>query len=310
MKLITLKHSEIKPNKNPRKNFTGIEELRENIKRVGITTPLIVDLKHRLINGERRWRATKGLLKELPCIEVDRKDWDRPDVRLEIQISIDAMTNRWNIVDKAKAWKDYLDMGHTYAELIKLNGHKSESTSREVVGLLNSGAKILNNLEKDDTNWSWHSDIERIGKKLPERQRTIIHQRIFAGAYENRDDLRESLKLAVDNPQLVEKIVKATSPLDRQMIEFGATTKPERVERKFVPKAKTKEEEQIDYEKRLVMGLVSALNSINTARILWARTDAVELVKKHLSKKQFGQVIESVATIVKVWTKTLRDLKK
>ncbi len=163
-------------------------------------------------------------------------------------------------------------------------------------------------LREDDTNYRWHQNVETMGRKLPDKQRAIIHQRIFDGAYESILDLNESLKLAVDNPELVEKIVKATSPIDRQMIEFGATTKPERAERKFMPKA-TPEEKELDYEKRVARGLVSALNQVNMGRILWERTDAIDLLKKHLTKKQMNQVIDSVETVVRVWSKTLRELK-
>lgn len=311
MKLLILKRTEIKLNKNPRKNFEGLDELKENIRQIGITTPLIVDLNHRLIDGERRWRASEGILKELPCVEVDKKDWEKPDKRLEIQISIDGMSKHWNAIERAEAWKSYLDLGHSQTELAKLLGQKSDSTIRGLISLRENASRgVLEKLAKDDTNWTWHRDVEVRGGKLSPKQRAIIHQRIFDGAYESQDDLGESLKLAVDNPGLVERIVKATSPIDRQMIEFGATARPERAEQRFVPKKQTTEEKQWDYEERIVSGLISAVNEINIARILWARTDAVELVKKHLNKKQLNQVIESVETIVKVWTKTLKELKK
>ena len=305
MKLIFLPHNKITPNKNPRKNFEGIEELRENIKAIGITTPLIVDLNHHLIDGERRWRASEGVLKELPCVEVDRKDWDKEDERLKIQISIDSMHKYWNAIERAEAWKRYLDLGHTQRELGRLLGHKEKNTSTRLIKLLGATAPTLEKLRKDDTNYRWHQDVEVIGTKLPDKQRAVIHQRIFDGAYESIIDLNESLKLAVDNPHLVEKIAKATTPHERQMIEFGETPSQERVQRRFEKRGFT----EADKEKKIVGALISSLNQINMARMIWERTDAIDLLKKHLEKKDMKKVIESIETITKVWKKTLTELK-
>ncbi|MEK6881030.1 MAG: ParB N-terminal domain-containing protein [Nanoarchaeota archaeon] len=305
MKLQFISHNKIRPNENPRKTFKGIDELRENIKAIGITTPLIVDPEYHLLDGERRWRASKGVLKELPCVIIDNKDWQKADKRLEIQISIDAMSEEWNVIDRAEAWKRYLDLGHTAIELSKILGHKNSSTVLDTLSLLNTPRRVFDKLRQDPTNWTWHRDVETQGGKLPDKQRAIIHQRIFDGAYNSQDDLNESLKLAVDNPGLVEKLVKATTPLERKMVEFGEQYKQERVNRQYENRGLTQEQK----EQKIVFALLSSLNQINMARLLWERTDAIDLLKKHLKKEDFPKIIKQIQTIIKAWNKTLEELE-
>ena len=76
-----------------------------------------------------------------------------------------------------------------------------------------------------------------------------------------------------------------------------------------MPKKKTAEEEQIDIEKRVVQGLIAALNEINMARVMWNRTDAIELLNKHLDKPTKKKIVTSIETIIKAWSKTLKELK-
>lgn len=56
-------------------------------------------------------------------------------------------------------------------------------------------------------------------------------------------------------------------------------------------------------------GKMEALNNINSSRMLWAMDGATDIVKRSATDDQREQIINSVETIVRVWTKTLKDLK-
>jgi len=56
--------------------------------------------------------------------------------------------------------------------------------------------------------------------------------------------------------------------------------------------------------------IIQALNVINSSRVLWAMSDAIDIINKLATKSQKKDIIRSVETIIKAWTKTLRALKK
>src|SRR5947209_5501188 len=69
---ITVRITQIHPwPGNPRKTFSGIEELAQNVQALGVLTPLLVRPRkgggYELADGERRYRAAKAAgLAELP----------------------------------------------------------------------------------------------------------------------------------------------------------------------------------------------------------------------------------------------------
>ncbi|MGI0059538.1 MAG: ParB/RepB/Spo0J family partition protein [Nitrosotalea sp.] len=125
-----VKTSEILPNKeNPRIIFdpTGMEELKESIRQVGILVPLIVyedEGKTFLLDGERRWRCAKELgIEEIPVNVIEPKP-----TRLENLLrmfNIHQMREQWSFVETA--WK--------LEKIIKLSGVDSERRLAELTGI-------------------------------------------------------------------------------------------------------------------------------------------------------------------------------
>jgi ParB/RepB/Spo0J family partition protein len=82
---------------NPRKHFTGIEELAESIKKVGLLVPLLVrtlpDGRYEIVAGHRRYRAAKlAGLSELPCEVRELTDVQTLEVQLTENIQRDDLT--------------------------------------------------------------------------------------------------------------------------------------------------------------------------------------------------------------------------
>lgn len=78
----------VEPNADqPRKNFYGIEELAESIRRYGIIQPLTVrrlsNGQYQIIAGERRWRAAREAgLTEVPAVVVEADDLKASELAL------------------------------------------------------------------------------------------------------------------------------------------------------------------------------------------------------------------------------------
>ena len=129
-KQLKIKTSEIHPNpENPRIIFdpTGMAELKESIRQVGILVPLIVYQKDDtifLLDGERRWRCAKELgMEEVPVNVISP-----PPPALENLLrmfNIHQLREQWNIIETA--WK--LD------RIIRLSGVESERRLSELTGI-------------------------------------------------------------------------------------------------------------------------------------------------------------------------------
>lgn len=310
MKLEFIDKNKLNPDKNqPRKSFQ-LDELIESIKDMGILTPLIVTPDHpnEILDGERRWRASMKIakIKKLPCIVMPKEDYDAPDKRLEAQLIIDEMRENYNVIDKAEAYKRYIDAGHSQDELSRLLRHKSHTLVQNILKLLDTRVAIQKHLQKDDANWSYHSEVESgLNGSVPRKQKDRIHQRVLEGAFNTRDELRETLQFAREHPVEREKIIEAEDSTERGLIMLGAEA-PE-TQKPYRPKGKEKTKEDID--KMRFTDMIVALNNINGNRYLWAMSDAIELVNKTATKEQKESIVKSIETIVKVWTKTLKELK-
>lgn len=304
MKIELINKAKLKPDKGqPRKTF-DLTELKESIKESGVLVPLIVTPSNMILDGERRWRASKEVssIKELPCVVVEKKEYEKPDKRLELQLITNEMSEKYNVVEKAEAYQRYLDAGHTVSQLSRLL-RKSPTTIDYILSLLPMRLGILEKLRRDDTDWSFHADIESIlNGDVPQKQKDRIHERVIEGAFDNRDQLRETLAFAKEHPVQAEKVINAKTSSERglAMLEAEPVSGKE-----YKPKKKTTKE---DIELQRFTEMIQALNAINSARYLWAMSDAVTLVKKLATKEQRESIKKSVGTIVKVWTDTLNKL--
>lgn len=300
-----IEKTKLKPDKGqPRKTF-NIEELIPSIKEKGVITPLIITPDNTILDGERRWRASNKIkeIKKLPCVVVDRKDWEKPDKRLETQLIINEMTEDYNVIERAEAYKRYIDAGHTRADLARLL-HRDQTAIFKVLSLLSVTRETKERLRKDDTNWTLHTDVEMmLNADIPRKQKERIHKRVLEGAFVNRDELRETLEFAKEHPIETEKIIEAKDTTERGLVMIGA----EPIEPKeFKPRKKMSQE---DVEHLRFTEMIQALNVINSSRTLWAMSDAIDIIKKLANKEQKKSIIRSIETIIRVWSETLKKLK-
>ncbi|MCB1632909.1 MAG: ParB/RepB/Spo0J family partition protein, partial [Pseudomonadales bacterium] len=109
----------------PRREFeqSSIDELTDSIRKHGVLQPLLVRQKpngeagYQLIAGERRWRAAQQAgLESIPCRVIDCEDRSVSEAALEENLKRQDL----NVIEKAQAFKDYLDrFGGTIEELAR-----------------------------------------------------------------------------------------------------------------------------------------------------------------------------------------------
>ena len=107
----------------PRRDFAqaAIDELADSIRKHGLLQPLLVRARpdgeagYQLIAGERRWRAAQQVgLETVPCRVIEFGDRQASEAALEENIKREDL----NVLEKARAFKDYLDrFGGTIEEL-------------------------------------------------------------------------------------------------------------------------------------------------------------------------------------------------
>jgi len=107
----------------PRREFdqASLDELTDSIRRHGILQPILVRARpdsedgYQIIAGERRWRAAQQAgLDTVPCRVIDCEDQRVSEAALEENLKRQDL----NVLEKAQAFKDYLDrFGGTIEEL-------------------------------------------------------------------------------------------------------------------------------------------------------------------------------------------------
>lgn len=107
----------------PRREFeqASLDELADSIRRHGILQPLLVRVRpdgeagYQLIAGERRWRAAQQVgLETVPCRVIGMEDRQASEAALEENLKREDL----NVLDKARAFRDYLErFGGTVEEL-------------------------------------------------------------------------------------------------------------------------------------------------------------------------------------------------
>lgn len=109
----------------PRRDFdqAAIDELADSIRKHGLLQPLLVRARqdgeagYQLIAGERRWRAAQQVgLETVPCRVIEFGDRQASEAALEENLKREDL----NVLEKARAFKDYLDrFGGTIEELAR-----------------------------------------------------------------------------------------------------------------------------------------------------------------------------------------------
>ena len=122
----------------PRREFDqkAIDELAESIRKHGVLQPLLVRAQgdgYQLIAGERRWRACKQIgLDTIPCRVVELEDQAVCEAAIEENLKRQDL----NVVEKALAFKDYIDKFNCSIEDLAKQLSMNRSTVSNIMRLL------------------------------------------------------------------------------------------------------------------------------------------------------------------------------
>ena len=140
--------NKIEPNRDqPRKNFDAerLDALKNSIAEMGVILPIIVSKAdksgyHRIIAGERRWRASKlAGLKKIPVIIRDYDDKAATEVALIENLQREDL----DPIEEAKGYKSLIDgFSMTQEEISKKVG-KSRSAITNSLRLLNLPDSVI-----------------------------------------------------------------------------------------------------------------------------------------------------------------------
>ncbi len=135
----------------PRKDFDedGLEELAASIRQHGVLQPLLVrstESGYQLIAGERRWRAAqRAQLATVPCRVLEMDDRGACEAAIEENLKRRDL----NVLEKAEAFRDYLDhFGSTIEELAQ-HLSMNRSTVSNILRLLDLADPVREAVKAD-----------------------------------------------------------------------------------------------------------------------------------------------------------------
>lgn len=152
---VTLKLSEIEPNRDqPRKSFgeEALRQLAESIKENGILQPLMVRPMsgrdhYQLVAGERRWRAARMAgLSEVPVIIRDLDDLQVTAIALIENLQREDL----NPVEEAEGYRTLMETFNLTQEEAAKKVGKSRPTVTNALRLLNLPEQVLTMVKKGD----------------------------------------------------------------------------------------------------------------------------------------------------------------
>ncbi len=130
----------------PRKEFDedALEELAESIRQHGVLQPLLVRVVnggYQLIAGERRWRAAqRAQLTTVPCRVMKMDDRGACEAAIEENLKRRDL----NVLEKAEAFREYLDHFESTIEELAQHLSMNRSTVSNILRLLDLAAPVQN----------------------------------------------------------------------------------------------------------------------------------------------------------------------
>lgn len=210
---------------NPRKHFDDITTLANNMKVEGLIHPIEIDKSYMLIVGERRFRAAKSLgWKEIKVTihDEDLTPYERLRRQMSENIHQSAARNgeSMNPWDTAKGWAKLYELktGNKYnpgeylmgkglggmgrglkgpfLEIAEEIGANKE-TVWQLLQLLNEPEMIQEAIKK-----GLPRTYVREANTAPEAIRDQIKEKIVAGDYGSRDEIKQDIQIAKRIPDL------------------------------------------------------------------------------------------------------------
>jgi ParB/RepB/Spo0J family partition protein len=253
MKIKFIDYSDIKPDINqPRKIFKNesLQLLKLSIKNSGIEQPLIVrkdNQSYIIIDGERRWRASKGIIKKLPCI-IKQTD-NKIDI-LEQQLRTDCLKEELNV--------DELDRAiYRYYEHYISNATSCVKKSNRDNGYTLIGNKIGKSRERVKIaidRYDFKNEFPEFKKKEKKDGFNFINSTIAQTKKTKDKEIRVKLTRAAielkTNNEIKNIDVKKTIPILNEMPEKRNISEKE-IKQHLLNKAKERKEKEKE-EKKII----------------------------------------------------------
>jgi len=213
-KIIDIKLSKIKPNKNqPREKFNldTIEELSRSIDKVGLIQPILVqksDSGYEIIAGERRFRAVKNLgMDTIPAIirEDDKKS-------AEIALIENIQRENLNPIEEAYAYENIIKKYEITQEQLSNIIGKSRSYIANLMRLLKLSDKIQDMMKEGLLSSGHARALLSISEKEVQYDiaKTILEQKLsvretekLVSKYKNKSNTKKKNKAKKD-PMIAE----------------------------------------------------------------------------------------------------------
>jgi ParB/RepB/Spo0J family partition protein len=211
MEMEKIKIDQIKPNeKQPRKYFTGVDELASSIKEKGLLEPIMVRPiagRYEIVHGQRRWLAAqKAGLVEIDAIVKDATDQEAYEMAIIENVQRENLTP----MEEALAFKDLQANDYTQQDIANMIG-KGQSYVAHKLRLLKLPEPITFYLERGALTENHVRQIIKIrdvyGADLP---RGISENPNFEDSLPVKESLRVSEMLTWIRPE-------------GKMVWFGAT---------------------------------------------------------------------------------------
>ena len=215
----------------PRREFDqkAIDELAESIRKHGVLQPLLVRAigdRYQLIAGERRWRASKQVgLDTIPCRVVELEDKAVCEAAIEENLKRQDL----NVVEKAMAFKDYLDKFNCSIEDLARQLSMNRSTVSNMLRLLELPEVVQEAVRQDRISGGHarallalpaESQIE-LAKQIEQQQLSVRKTeeavRTMLQVPANGDSQPATVAAAVDKPTLTPHVISLQDQLREKL---------------------------------------------------------------------------------------------
>jgi len=223
----------------PRKSFSDVESLAENIKNVGQIHPIEIDESGIIVVGERRYRAIKSLGWDKIKAIVNHKQltpYDRLKRQMSENLHQSAARNgaSMNPIDTARGWVRLYELktGKNYNTAYSFGG---KGTGRgikgpflEIAEEISADKETVFELLKLLDEPELIQDAIHVGQiprtyireanSAPEEMRDKIKDKILVGDYQSRDEIETEAQIARKLPDL------ATLEIERKRSKESKST--------------------------------------------------------------------------------------
>jgi ParB family chromosome partitioning protein len=197
----------------PRKEFDedGLEELAESIRQHGVLQPLLVRMVnggYQLIAGERRWRAAqRAQLSTVPCRVMKMDDRGACEAAIEENLKRRDL----NVLEKAEAFREYLDHFESTIEELAQHLSMNRSTVSNILRLLELTEPVRNAV-KSNLITGGHA---RALLALPAEQQSAISQLIQSEQWSVRKTEQAVREILNPEPKAAPSTAARSTPTPR-----------------------------------------------------------------------------------------------